>query len=356
VCGYGEGAPCTGKGPALRREQQEIVDGIQDDRRLELAEEGLTEVDERSPYEKAAAGLDEWPQPERRRPRRFNRDVVPLFGDDVVPPRVDPEPAGGETSVVVALEPEPTAPPRPVVSSNGHATYPRVSVVIPALNEAKNLPHVLPRIPADVHEVLLVDGRSTDNTAELAALLWPGVRIIEQPGTGKGDALRAGFTAATGDVIVTLDADGSADPAEIPAFVGALLAGADFAKGSRFLQGGGSDDITFHRRAGNRGFVWLVRVLFGSRYTDLCYGYNAFWRYAVDRLDVDAPGFEIETALNLRALRAGLRVTEVSSFEYCRVHGRSRLSTITDGWRVLRTIMREASRRGVRSRVAAGRV
>src|SRR5512143_1244382 len=206
---------------------------------------------------------------------------------------------------------------------------PRVSVVIPALNEKENLPYVLPRIPQWVHEVVLVDGNSTDGTLQIACDLWPNnhivrrerrhrarplpqfeknrrsdgitLRLMTQTGTGKGDALRVGFTAATGDVIVTLDADGSNDPAEIPAFVGALLAGVDFAKGSRFLQGGGTSDMPFYRKLGNWGLTMTVRLLFGGRYSDLCYGYNAFWAKAIPALNLHSDGFEIETLINVRA-------------------------------------------------------
>jgi len=217
----------------------------------------------------------------------------------------------------------------------------RVSVVIAALNEAENLPHVLPRIPDWVDDVLLVDGHSSDGTVEVALRLRPDIRVIDQDGNGKGAALRTGFAAAAGDIIVALDADGSTDPAEIPAFVGALIAGADFAKGSRFLQGAGTTDMPFHRRLGNRGFVLLVRLLFGGGYTDLCYGYNAFWASALPHLQLDCDGFEIETLMNVRALRAGLKVVEVASYESPRVHGDGRLRTIPDGWRVLRTIWRE---------------
>jgi glycosyltransferase involved in cell wall biosynthesis len=220
----------------------------------------------------------------------------------------------------------------------GNAT---VSVVIPALNEAENLPHVLPRIPKWVHEVLLVDGASTDSTVEVARALWPDVRIVSQTGRGKGDALRSGFAAARGDIIVMLDADGSTDPAEIPAFVGALYAGADFAKGSRFLQGGGTADMPTYRSMGNWAFVVLVRLLFGGRYSDLCYGYNAFWSRVVPLLNLDGDGFEIETIMNVRALRVGLKIAEIPSFEAKRVYGSGRLRTIPDGWRVLKTILRE---------------
>jgi glycosyltransferase involved in cell wall biosynthesis len=217
----------------------------------------------------------------------------------------------------------------------------RVSVVIPAMNEAKNLPHVLPYIPADVDEVILVDGRSTDGTVEVARELLPDICVVHQPGRGKGDALRAGFMAATGDIIVMLDADGSTDPAEIPAFVGVLRSGADFAKGSRFLHGGGTADMPFYRKLGNQAFVQFVRLLFGGRYSDLCYGYNAFWRAVLPVLDLNGNGFEIETMMNVRALRAGLKVVEVPSFEAKRVYGSGRLRTIPDGWLVLRTIWRE---------------
>lgn len=226
---------------------------------------------------------------------------------------------------------------RSIASNRG----PHISVVIPTLNEAENLPFVLPYIPTEIREVLLVDGHSTDRTVEVARELRPDIRIVQQEGRGKGAALRTGFAAATGDIIVMMDADGSTDPAEIPAYVGALLGGADFAKGSRFAQGGGTSDMPLHRRLGNLAFVWMVRLFFGGSYSDLCYGYNAIWSNIVPYLNLDGDGFEIETLINVRVLRAGLKVVEVPSFEFKRVSGTGRLRTIPDGWRVLKTIFRE---------------
>jgi hypothetical protein len=220
----------------------------------------------------------------------------------------------------------------------------RVSVVIPALNEAANLPYVLPLIPRSVHEVVMVDGSSTDGTTDVAREFWPGIVVVNQKRVGKGSALRTGFSAATGEIIVMLDADGSTDPREIPTFVKALCAGADFVKGSRFMPGGGTYDMPVYRKLGNRAFVGAVRVLFGGGFTDLCYGYCAFWARVLPQLRLDATGFEIETQMALRALWAGLRVVEVPSFEAARVSGSGNLRTIPDGWRVLKEIWRERFR------------
>lgn len=233
--------------------------------------------------------------------------------------------------------------------SAGGAGQPTVTVVIPTRNEARNLPYVAKRMPA-VDQIVVVDGDSVDNTVDVARQLWPDAVIINQSRRGKGNALACGFEASTGDIVVMIDADGSTDPAEIPDFVSALVLGADFAKGSRFTSDGGSDDITKLRRFGNKGLNWLVNRLFQTSFTDLCYGYNAFWRHHLSVLDLPptdvqeaqwGDGFEIETVINVRVARNGLGIKEVSSFEGKRIYGRSNLNAVTDGMRVLRTIGRE---------------
>ena len=244
---------------------------------------------------------------------------------------------------------------------------PRVSVVVPTRNEARNLEVVLPAIAAvrpAVHEIIVVDGNSVDGTIETAQRVLPWVKVITQTRKGKGNAMACGFAASTGDVIVMFDADGSADPAEIPAFVRALVAGADFAKGSRFVRGGGSDDITLLRKTGNAGLNGVANALFGTSYTDLCYGYNAFWADilpVLDLPDISLPspaqggmlwgdGFEIETVLNCRVAAAGMKITEVPSMERERIFGQTNLRTFADGTRVLRTLAAE-HRRASRKRV-----
>ncbi|MBO3748251.1 glycosyltransferase family 2 protein [Streptosporangiaceae bacterium NEAU-GS5] len=229
------------------------------------------------------------------------------------------------------------------------AITPTVSVVVPAMNEAENLPHVFATLPAWVHEVVLVDGHSTDDTVAVARRLRPNLRVVQQVGRGKGDALAEGFAACTGEIIVMIDADGSTDGREIIQFVSALVSGADFAKGSRYIAGGGSDDLTVSRRLGNSVLRRLVNMIYRTRYTDLCYGYNAFWARHLPYLDLDCDGFEVETVMNIRVARAGLRVQEVPSHERCRIHGESNLRVVRDGMRVLRTIIREW-RRPVASR------
>jgi glycosyltransferase involved in cell wall biosynthesis len=245
-------------------------------------------------------------------------------------PDLEP-PQNGSSRPLGARQPVPSLP----------QLGPRVSVVIPAMNEAENLPYAFSRLPEGLHEVILVDGHSVDDTVAVAKRLRPDVRIVTQSGKGKGNAMADGFAACTGDIIVMLDADGSTDPAEIPRFVSALRSGADFVKGSRYAQGGSSMDITRTRSLGNRVLRGMVNALYGTHYTDLCYGYNAFWARCLPYMRVDCDGFEVETLINVRIAKAGLIVHEVPSYESVRLHGSSNLRALPDGSRVLRTIVRE---------------
>ncbi|WP_235834525.1 glycosyltransferase family 2 protein, partial [Actinomadura logoneensis] len=226
-----------------------------------------------------------------------------------------------------------------------------VTAVVPTLNERENLEWLLPRLYADeqLDEIVIVDGESTDGTRELAAAYeqdslvpgpHPAVRVLSQPPRGKGAAMRAGLAAASCDMVIMLDADGSMDPAEFTAFLALLRRGYQFVKGTRYGCGGGSDDLTGLRRAGNRGLTWLANRLYRQHWTDLCYGYVAVHRDAAERLGLRSTGFEIETEMCVNAVRAGLRIAEIASHETERRFGVSNLNTWRDGWRVLRTMVR----------------
>ena len=275
-------------------------------------------------------------------------------GDLGVPPH-DPAPSGPQGAHLahtgmVRISPDRSGAASVSMTPDGDA--PRVSAVIPTMNEAANLPEVLSRLPECVDEVIVVDGHSTDDTIAVARAVRPDVRVVVQTSRGKGNALACGFAMCSGEIIVMLDADGSTDPLEIPLFVSRLLHGADFVKGSRYMPRGGSEDLTSTRRWGNRILTGTVNALFGVDYTDLCYGYMAFWRRCLPELAVDCTGFEVETLLTLRAVRANLDVVEVPSVEHDRLHGESHLRAGRDGIRVLHTIIRERVSRSGSARQA----
>ncbi len=236
-----------------------------------------------------------------------------------------------------------------------------VSLVLPCFNEAENLEAVFAKIPSFVTEVLLVDGGSTDDSVARAIALRPDISVLNQHAPGKGLALIIGLLAATGDIVVMADTDCSTDLDEMIDFVVALESGADLAKGTRHLPPGGSDDFTKIRRMGNWLLVRTVNTLFGTKWTDLAYGYAAFWTDMIDKIglqeiyDIEIKladdndrrprayghGFEIETLLFCRTGWSGYAVAEVPSHERERMHGTSNLSAIKDGFRVLHGIRNE---------------
>ncbi|MEV8506175.1 glycosyltransferase family 2 protein [Actinoplanes sp. NPDC051475] len=250
----------------------------------------------------------------------------------------------------------PPSPPRPAPSHA--ASSPVVTVVIPALNEEHNLPLVLENLPP-VDEVVVVDGRSDDDTVAVAREVRPDVVVVRQTRSGKGNALACGFAAATGDIVVTLNADGSADPGEIPRFVDALLSGAEAAHGSRFRYGGDHRDALPAERLGHAVLSRIVNVLFRTRFTDLSCGYNAYWRELLPVLDLpgpDVPGLkrgrlawgdgpEAETLIPIRMATRGLRVVEVATVGYPRIHGDRPRRLLPSALRVLRTVVTEYVRR-----------
>jgi glycosyltransferase involved in cell wall biosynthesis len=228
-----------------------------------------------------------------------------------------------------------------VARNRGESSLPTVSLVIPVRNEARNIAWVLDQVADEVDEIILVDGNSTDATLITARSCRPDLKVVRQEGSGKGSALREGFLAASGDVIVMMDADGSMAPQEIRHYLHFLANGYDFVKGSRFIVGGGSLDITRFRRLGNWFLLTVFNALHGTELTDLCYGFCAFHRCYLDHLSLSATGFEIEAEMVVRAMRSGLRIAEVPSLEMPRRSGKSNLHAIRDGVRVLRTVLHD---------------
>ncbi|HWC86063.1 MAG TPA: glycosyltransferase family 2 protein [Solirubrobacteraceae bacterium] len=258
--------------------------------------------------------------------------------------------------------------PPPVVRTRN----PILTAVVPTLNEARNVAPVLQGLPECVAEIVVVDGRSDDGTPNTCLAADPRVRIIMERRRGKGAAMLAGFAAARGDAIVCLDADGSMDPSEVTVFHALLAQGYDLVKGSREAVGGGSTDFSPLRRAGNASLTRLANVMHRISWSDMCYGYFAFWRDVLPDLGMEraslttralaselgsegsargeggglsyGDGFEIETALFLRAARARLSIAESPSRELPRTTGESNLRTFRDGLRVLSAIGRERMR------------
>lgn len=220
---------------------------------------------------------------------------------------------------------------------------PTVTVLICTLNEEEGIGDILERIPLWVDEILLVDGNSADNTVEIARSIRPRTRVLYQPGKGKGDALRCGIENATGEVVVTLDADRATDPEDMPRFIEPLLNGYDFAKGSRFLQRL-PHNKPWHRVMGNWAITITFDVLFLRGYTDLCSGYNAFWRKSVGDIKWPQDGFENEPFINCQVAKRKLKVIEVVHLDQGRLKGEVKESSWRQGFKAIKTILRERFR------------
>jgi glycosyltransferase involved in cell wall biosynthesis len=166
-----------------------------------------------------------------------------------------------------------------------------------------------------------------------------GAKILYD-GDGKGSALIRGFKAAKGSIIISMDADLSHRPEELKLLISGIESGYDICVGSRFVSGGGSADMPPFRVFGNKVFVAMVNFLYGSRYSDMCYGYRSFTRDALKRIRLKEKGFGIETEININARKAGLRVLEVPSFEKKREDGEGKLRSFNDGLVILSTILK----------------
>lgn len=229
------------------------------------------------------------------------------------------------------------------------------------MNEAENLKLLIPLIPSFIDEVIVVDGNSKDETPQVAQDSDRINLFVSQKRKGKGAALSRGFLRSSGDFVFMIDADGSMDPNELNVFAEALEQGAHLVKGSRYIGRGGSSDITVFRSTGNLGLTWIANLLYRRKWTDLAYGYAGFERKALTALEISyldtkvaglfshrrmsyGQGFEIETLMFCRAVRRGMRVVEVPSWENERINGSSNLRAISDGTRALTALIVERLR------------
>lgn len=222
--------------------------------------------------------------------------------------------------------------------------FPKISVVIPTKNEAKNLEIILKEFPEhpQIQEIIIVDANSQDGTSKLIQENYPNILFMSQVGKGKGSAMKQGVSVAKGDYVLFMDADGSMMPGEIISFIEAINEGYDFVKGSRVMENGGSDDLTRFRKFGNWVFTSLVNVFFKAKYSDLCYGYFAIKKDLFEDLNLKSDGFSIEAEIGALAAKRNLQIKEIPSYEKCRMHGKSNLSAFKDGWRILKIIFRVA--------------
>lgn len=228
----------------------------------------------------------------------------------------------------------------------------RVSILLPTLNEAECIGSVLRDIPPEhAPRVLVVDGHSTDGTADVVRGL--GFAAVPQEGRGLGRAIATGVEKTDGDIIIVLDTDGSHDPREIPRMVAMIDQGYDLVIGSRYSDGPpeagmfsrrrrstSADDTPLHA-FGNRLFTWLCRVLFRLPVHDVLMGYKAFRREVFDVVRIDASEQDYDIEVLLRAHKAGFRIGELPMAEHRRIGGVAKLSAFRHGALTLKVILRE---------------
>ncbi len=225
-------------------------------------------------------------------------------------------------------------------ASGGRSLF--VSVIIPTFNESRNMQDVMGGVKKVLdgtydYEMIVVDKHSPDGTASAARRL--GAKVLFDD-VGKGSALIKGFRAAKGDVVISMDADLSNRPDELKLLIAGIEAGYDVCMGSRFLAGGGSDDMPRIRKLGNKFFVIMVNMLYGAHYTDMCYGYRSFAKGVAQKLGLRETGFGIETEISINAQKRHMRILEVPSFEKKRAAGQAHLRTFRDGWIIMKAILK----------------
>lgn len=227
----------------------------------------------------------------------------------------------------------------------GKILKPSVSVVIPAFNEEKNIDDVLVRTYKAMesfslpYEIILVDDGSSDRTSELACR--HKVIVIRSPkNEGKGFAFKRGFVHAQGDIVITMDADGSHDPEDIPRLVIPILKGASMVLGTRFGTIDGKESTKKLHLFGNDLINLTILLVTGKRITDSQTGFRAFRRSLLEQIEITSSGYQVESELTVKALGNGNIVEEVPIKVGRRKNGHSHVNPLSDGLRIFKTIIR----------------
>jgi glycosyltransferase involved in cell wall biosynthesis len=220
-----------------------------------------------------------------------------------------------------------------------------VSVVIPVFNEELTIGDIVARTRSTLeqfrlpYEVLVIDDGSVDRSAEISQA--SEAHVLREAHQGKGHALRLGFERAKGDVIVTLDSDGSHQPEEIPLILRSMMENkVDFVIGSRFFDTDVNNaKIPDVNRIGNRMFSDLIRLFTGVKISDSQSGFRAIRSSVIKKMRLNSRGYEVESEMLIKALKMGVRVAEIPiSFEQ-RTVGKSRLDPLKDGTKILFSII-----------------
>jgi len=224
---------------------------------------------------------------------------------------------------------------------------PIVSVVIPAYNEEKTIGETISKtisllksleIP---YEIIVVDDGSTDKTRGIASNY--NVKILTNGvNKGKGYALQRGFKEAKGEIIITLDADGSHNPEEIPRLMNHLFNGVDIVLGSRFLESNGNNSTSKLNLVGNFMFNMLIFAFTRKLITDSQTGFRAYKKRVLEELQLESTGYEIETELTIKGLKNGFILKEEPINCKKRIYGLSKLRALSDGMKILKNILKYA--------------
>ena len=217
----------------------------------------------------------------------------------------------------------------------------KVSFLIPAYDEAATIGEVLDRVARlDLDtQVIVVDDGSTDGTADIAEAR--GATVVRQANRGKGAAIRAAIPLVEGDIAVIQDADMEYDPAEVPALIAPILAGAaDVVFGSRLRGGKPQRAFLFWHLVGNRFLSLVTNALFNTTLSDMETGYKAFRTEILRSLDLRENGFGIEPEITGKVCKRKLRIYELPISYYGRTHDEGKKITWRDGFRALWVLFR----------------